>query len=152
LPLKQIHDGTLAPLIRHWKARGLSNRTVNIALARVRRVLRLAAIKWRDENNLTWLDTPALLTLLNERETCRNAYPLTWEQQRLLFAELPDYLHKMALFKVNTGCREQEVCLLRWDYEVQVPELNTSVFLIPWNLVTSKETFCPSLSDLKPLP
>src|SRR5438552_9661950 len=47
--------------------------------------------------------------------------------------ELPDYLHKMALYKVNTGCREQEVCLLRWDYEVEVPELATSVFLIPWN-------------------
>jgi len=39
----------------------------------------------------------------------------------------------MALYKVNTGCREQEVCLLRWDYEVEVPELSTSVFLIPWN-------------------
>ena len=36
-------------------------------------------------------------------------------------------------YKVNTGCREQEVCLLRWDYEVEVPELGTSVFLIPWN-------------------
>src|SRR5260370_21249702 len=52
---------------------------------------------------------------------------------RLLLAELPDYLHKMGLYKVNTGCREQEVCLLRWDYEVEIPELGTSVFLIPWN-------------------
>ncbi len=34
-------------------------------------------------------------------------------------------------FKVNTGCREQEVCKLRWDWEIFVPELNTSVFLIP---------------------
>ena len=37
----------------------------------------------------------------------------------------------MALFKMNTGCREQEVCGLRWDYEVKVPELDTSVFIIP---------------------
>jgi len=29
----------------------------------------------------------------------------------------------MALFKVNTGCREQEVCRLKWEYEVKVPEL-----------------------------
>ena len=35
----------------------------------------------------------------------------------------------MCLFKVNTGCREQEVCQLRWDWEVQVPELDTSVFI-----------------------
>jgi len=47
--LKSIHDGTLAPFIADWKARGLSHRTINIAIARVRRVLRLAAMKWRDE-------------------------------------------------------------------------------------------------------
>jgi integrase len=37
----------------------------------------------------------------------------------------------MALFKVNTGLREKEVCRLKWDYEVKVPELDTSVFIIP---------------------
>ena len=37
----------------------------------------------------------------------------------------------MALFKVNTGCRDAEVCQLRWDWEVEVPELNTSVLIIP---------------------
>ena len=49
----------------------------------------------------------------------------------MFFPELPDHLAKMALFKVNTGCREEEVCGLRWDYEVKVPELETSVFIIP---------------------
>jgi hypothetical protein len=37
----------------------------------------------------------------------------------------------MALFAVNTGCREQEVCQLRWKWEVPVAELETSVFVIP---------------------
>jgi len=37
-------------------------------------------------------------------------------------------LLRMAQFKVNTGCREQEVCGLRWEWEVRIPELNTSVF------------------------
>jgi len=45
----------------------------------------------------------------------------------------------MCLFKVNTGCREQEVCRLRWDWEVPVPELNTSVFLIPGTRVKNRE-------------
>ncbi len=40
-------------------------------------------------------------------------------------------LAQMALFKVNTGTRDQEVCNLRWDWEVEVPELETSVFIIP---------------------
>lgn len=37
----------------------------------------------------------------------------------------------MALFAVNTGCSEQEVCQLRWEWEVPVAELQTSVFAIP---------------------
>jgi integrase len=45
----------------------------------------------------------------------------------------------MALFKVNTGCRENEVCQLRWEWEVVIPELKTSVFLIPGHLVKNKE-------------
>jgi integrase len=44
---------------------------------------------------------------------------------------MPDHLARMALFKVNTGCREQEVCSLRWEWEVEFPELETSVFIIP---------------------
>lgn len=37
----------------------------------------------------------------------------------------------MALFAVNTGCRDQEVCTLRWQWEAAVAELGTSVFIIP---------------------
>jgi hypothetical protein len=45
----------------------------------------------------------------------------------------------MALFKVNTGCREEEVCSLKWDYEVKVPELDTSVFIIPGDKVKNAQ-------------
>jgi integrase len=37
----------------------------------------------------------------------------------MLFQELPDHLARMALFKVNTGCRDREVCSLKWDDEVK---------------------------------
>src|ERR671925_1497217 len=37
----------------------------------------------------------------------------------------------MALFAVNTGCRSGEVCKLRWEWLVAVPELHTTVFIIP---------------------
>lgn len=41
----------------------------------------------------------------------------------------------MLLFNtVNTGCREQEVCQLRVDWEVDIPQLNTSVFILPESL------------------
>jgi integrase len=52
-----------------------------------------------------------------------------------LFKDLPVHLGAMALFAVNTGCRDQEICRLRWDWEVQVPELRSSVFIIPGNSV-----------------
>ena len=52
------------------------------------------------------------------------------EQDRL-FRELPAHLARMALFAVNTGCRQHEICGLRWDWECDIPELGTSVFLIP---------------------
>ena len=35
------------------------------------------------------------------------------------------------MFSVNIGCRDQEICQLRWDWDVQVPELGTSVFIVP---------------------
>lgn len=37
----------------------------------------------------------------------------------------------MAIFKVKTGCQAQEVCKLQRNWEIAVPELGTSVFLIP---------------------
>ncbi len=44
----------------------------------------------------------------------------------------------MALFKVNTGTRDQEVCNLLWEWEHPIPELNTSVFIIPAHAVKNR--------------
>lgn len=141
LPLTHIDDEALAAYVRDRKAdsvlpdgkakKGVSNRTINIAIERVIRVLQLACRKWRDEERRPWLDSVPLLTKLDEKKSSRQPYPMSWEEQSILFGELPDHLQRMALFKVNTGCREQEVCKLRWDWEIFVPELDASVFLIP---------------------
>lgn len=60
-----------------------------------------------------------------------NAYPLSWAEQHRLIQLLPRHLADAVLFAVNTGCREQEICQLRWDWEVAIPELETSVFILP---------------------
>jgi integrase len=138
LPLQHIHDGTLAPYISDCLTKGLKKKTVNNGLEIVRRILNLAARKWRDERGLTWMEIPPLLTM-QEVDDARPPYPLSWEEQKFLVKELPDHLARMALFKVNTGTREQEVCQLRWDWEVKVPELGTSIFLIPSKIVKNKE-------------
>ncbi|QIE86733.1 tyrosine-type recombinase/integrase [Pseudomonas nitroreducens] len=135
LPLPFVDDEALARYIHDRQnpkeGKPASNRTINIAIERVIRILNLCARKWRDDQKRPWLDTVPMITKLNEKKSSRKPYPMSWEEQRILFAELPDHLHRMALFKVNTGCREQEVCKLRWEWEIKVPELGTSVFLIP---------------------
>ncbi len=61
----------------------------------------------------------------------RKPYPISWDEQKRLFQELPAHLERTALFAVNTGCRAGEVSELRWDWEVVIPELNDRVFIIP---------------------
>ena len=68
-----------------------------------------------------------------EQGPARKPYSLSWEEQDRLFRELPGHMQRIALYKVDTGCREQEVCQLVWDWEVKVPELDTSVFVLPSN-------------------
>ena len=64
LPLERIHMGSLQAFIEVRKRAGIKNRSVNLALATVRRVLNLAARLWRDEAGLTWLETPPLIQML----------------------------------------------------------------------------------------
>ena len=138
LKLRQVHMGSLQSFIAKRRADGVKSRTINNALALTRHILNLAASEWRDEQGLTWLEYAPKIKLLKVTDG-RPPYPLSRQEQAVLFRELPDHLARMALFKVNTGCREQEVCGLRWDYEVRVPELGTSVFIIPGSRVKNGE-------------
>lgn len=128
----EIDDEALHPYVDDRQEAGRSNRTINIALQRVVRILNLCARKWRDDQKRPWLDPVPMVEMLSEKKS-RQPYPLSWDEQAVFFKELPDHLLTMALYKVNTGCREQEVCKLRWEWEIEVPELGTSVFLLPAN-------------------
>ena len=116
----------------------LKGATVNRTLAVVRRVLNLAVRLWRDEHGLSWLSTPPLIRFVDWNDR-RRPYPLSWEEQDLLFQQMPKHLATLALFKVNTGLREQEVCGLRWQQEQVPPGLSTSVFVIPESDAKTKE-------------
>lgn len=137
LTLESVHMGTLQPFIQTRRQEGVKNRTINYGLQTVRHILNLAAMEWIDEYGLTWLASPPKIKLLQQLDA-RKPFPLSWEQQEKLFSELPDHLAKMALFKVNTGCREQEVCSLRWEWEEFLPELGTSIFIIPAHAVKNR--------------
>lgn len=130
LPIEAVHIGALGSFIADRTKDGRKNRTINFGLQIVRHILNLAASEWMDSNNLTWLNTAPKIKLLPINDA-RKPYPLSWEEQERLFKALPLHLRRMALFAVNTGCRDQEICKLRWEWEMKIPELNTSVFIIP---------------------
>ena len=128
--LDKLHMGTLQPWIAQRRRQGTKVGTINHGLQVVRRILSLASSEWMDEQGLTWIQAPAKIELLPNNDK-RAPYPLSWDEQTRLLRELPDHLADMALFAVNTGCRDAEICALQWDWEVDVPELGTSIFIIP---------------------
>lgn len=138
LPLTAIHQVNLGRYIQTRKAAGVKNRTINYGLQVVRRILNLAAHEWLDENGLSWLASAPRIRLLPDYHK-RLPYPLAKEEEKRLFEQLPQHLKQMALFAVNTGCRDQEICRLQWNWQVDVPELNTYVFIIPRNFVKNRQ-------------
>jgi len=130
VPIDRIHMGLLHPWIEHRRQAGRAAGTINHGLQVIRRILNLASGEWMDEQGLTWLAAPAKIKLLPNTQK-RQPYPLSWDEQTRLFGELPDHLAEMALFTVNSGCRDAEICNLQWAWEAEVPQLATSVFIIP---------------------
>ncbi len=126
LRLDQVHDGTLKPFIkarkatmrkvcldkREFKLRPVTNKTVNLSLAIVRRILNLAARKRRGEEGRTWLQTAPLISLLPLTDS-RPPHSLMWAEQRRLLPLLPDHLASMALRTFNTEVRDDVVANLQ---------------------------------------
>lgn len=83
----------------------------------------------------------------------RQPYPLGWDEQALLLPELAQHLQRMALFGINTGARQEEICGLRWSWEQRVPELDTpdirrTVFVLPGSVTKNEEPRVLVLNDV----
>ncbi len=113
--LHQVHDDVLRPFVSDRLAESVKHSTINRDLEVVRRILRLASRTWRDGcTGVTWLSEAPAITMLRQ-DDAREPTVLEWNEQDRLMRELPTHLAKMVLFSVNTGCRQEEVCGLRWD-------------------------------------
>ena len=146
LEANRVHDRTLEPFVADRLAAGVTATTINRSLEVVRTILNRAARSYRDDEGRPWLDAlPPLITMLPE--TPRLPYPITWEEQDRLFPKLSARLGRMALFAVNTGLRESNVCGLEWAWEVGVPEVDRSVFVIPPEAFKSKRAHVVILND-----
>lgn len=136
--LEDVHDDSLQGFIADRKKVGIRTASINRALAVVRRILNLAARSWRlQDSGKTWLETSPLISMQKPdkgRSDARKAYPLSLEEQNKLVGNLHERLARMALYAVNTGCRESEICGLRWEWQTDMPDLKGRVFLIPGNV------------------
>ena len=135
LNVGQIDDEAIQPFVQHELDRGLRPKSINNKIGVIAHVLNLCARKWRDKvgnKKNPWLQTVPLLERLPVHAgNSAQPYPLDWDEQARLFNALAAHLQAMAIYKVNVGCREQEVCQLQWDWEAPVPELDTYVFIVP---------------------
>jgi len=138
LYLSGVYMEKLQPFIDKRRKDGVKAKTINLSLEAVRRILRLAALEWRDERGMTWLETAPKIKLFPVTDA-RKPHSLSMEEQEVLFRELPVHLLRMASYKVNAGNREEEVCSLKWAWERKVPDLETSVFVIPGDKVKNAE-------------
>lgn len=121
---------SLRQFVEDRKKEGVKNRTVNYTLQVIRHLLKQATDDWLDKEGKGWLLKAPKIKLLPQQDS-RKPYPISWEEQEILFSELPIVLKDMALFAVNTGCRSNEICKLRWEWECFIPELGTNVFMLP---------------------
>lgn len=141
-----VHDDTLTGFVTERRASGASATTINRSLEVVRTILNRASRSYRDDAGRPWLQAiPPLITMLTESR--RPPYPITWEEQDSLFRRLSPHLQRMALFAVNTGLRNSNVCRLQWTWEVHVPEIDRSVFVIPTEEFKSKRDHVVVLND-----
>ena len=144
---QQVHDQTLEPFVNARLAHGASTTTINRSLEVVRTILNRAARSYRDADGRPLLEAlPPLITMLPENP--RSPYPITWKEQDTLFRKLPAHLGRMALFAVNKGLRDSNVCGLQWTWEVPVPELGRSVFVIPPEAFKTKRPHVVVLNDV----
>jgi integrase len=146
LEVRRVHDDTLRPFVDARIQEGVSATTINRTLEVARAILHRAARAYRDSDGFPWLDTaPPLITMLPECP--KHPHPINWEEQDRIFRQLPDHLARMALFAVNTGLRDSNLCGLQWSWEVAIAELKRSVFVIPASDFKSRRPHVVILND-----
>jgi len=97
--------------------------TINKELTVVTTILNRACRDWR------WI--PSVPRIRHVKGPARMAYPLTWDEQDRLFAHLPEGWDKgAAQFAVNTGVRKAELFGLKWKDKIDIPGLDTFVFIL----------------------
>ena len=162
LPMNQIYRGfdknnKATPLEQFILARSkekVSARTINYALSVLNTIGKRAVQRWRGSSGKPLIPFWNCVPLIDKEEAKalglkpkKEVGPISWQEQTVLFNELPELNRDMCLFKVNTGCREQEVCKLRWDWLVRWDD-DIWYFDIPGEFVKNRFRRVVVLNDI----
>src|SRR5271170_7601109 len=96
LYLSGVYMERLQPFIDKRRKDGVKAKTINLSLEAVRRILRLAALEWRDERGMTWLETAPKIKLFPVTDA-RKPHSLSVEEQEVLFRELLNRVARSAV-------------------------------------------------------
>jgi integrase len=117
---------------------GNSASTINHALTLINTIGNAASKRWRGPGGRTLLKlwTPVKRVSHKEAKALgvkarRRIHVLTWDEQIVLFNELPPHLRQMAEFAINTGCRQKEVTGLKWEWLYIESTSGIRYFIIP---------------------
>ena len=147
LPMQEVCNDALEAFKLGRLEDGVKHATINRSLEVVRTTLIRAARVWRDGGQ-PWLTTAPLIEMLDEAAQKREPYPITWAEQAKLLMRLPAHLQDTVEFSVNTGARDENVCGLQWAWEVDVPEIKRSVFVVPAEFFKTKRRHVMVLNDV----
>jgi integrase len=136
LHLDDIRRMHVDAIIQNKLKDGASNATVNRHLQKLRAVLNKAHKEWEVKCD------PPYIKLLKEPKK-RVRWITALEAQKLIMA-LPPHTADMAIFSLETGLRESNVTLLRWD---QVSFSQGAVFIEGDDILKSEKAFVVPLSD-----
>jgi integrase len=146
MPMGEVCNEALEIFKQDRLAAGIKNATINRSLVVARTIMNRAARVWRDDGK-PWLPSSPLIEMMDESEQRRPPYPITWAEQVQLVTALPQHLQRPVLFALNTGARDENVCGLKWSWEVRVPELQRSVFVVPAAAFKGKRNHVLILND-----
>ena len=130
LNLNEIHQN--CPALRRFlieRQQTVKNRTINKGLKVLKYILKLAATEWYDQNNNSILKNTPHIRLLPQHDQ-RQPRPITYQEERSMLDNLPLHLKQIVLFALHTGCRDSEICGLKWEWEQKIKGIG-SLFIIP---------------------
>lgn len=134
--LDEIRRMHIDAIIQNKLKDGASNATVNRHLQKLRAVLNKAHKEWEVKCS------PPYIKLLKEPK--KRVRWISESEAQVLLLALPPHLADMVIFSLETGLRESNVTLLRWE---QIDLSQRVVFIEGDDILKSEKAFVVPLSD-----